>query len=64
MDGAVASYRRGDRALDLWHCPRCGCTTHWTPTEAAYARMGVNLRMFEPALWRDLPLRLIDGARF
>jgi len=26
--------------------------------------MGVNLRMFEPALWRDLSRRLIDGASF
>jgi hypothetical protein len=26
--------------------------------------MGINLRMFEPALWRDLPTRFIDGASF
>lgn len=56
------SYQQGDCALDLWHCPTCGCTTHWTPTDGTYSRMGVNLRMFEPALWGDLPRRLIDGA--
>jgi hypothetical protein len=64
VEGEGVSYQRGDCALDLWHCPRCGCTTHWTATDPAYGRMGVNLRMFEPALWRDLSRRLIDGASF
>jgi hypothetical protein len=50
--------------MDLWHCPTCGCTTHWTPTDPAYARMGVNLKMFDIALWGDLPRRLIDGASY
>lgn len=64
IKGEAAAYRQGDCALDLWHCSACGCTTHWTPTDPAHARMGVNLRMFEPALWRDLPRHLIDGASF
>jgi hypothetical protein len=50
--------------LDTWHCGTCGCTTHWTPVDPAYPRMAVNLRMFEPELWQDLPRRLIDGASF
>ncbi|HEX9805830.1 MAG TPA: GFA family protein [Alteraurantiacibacter sp.] len=64
VEGEGVSYQQGDRALDLWHCPTCGCVTHWTPTDPAYPRMGVNLRMFEPELWRDLPRRFIDGASF
>ena len=60
--GEGVSYQQGDCALALWHCPICGCMTQWTPTDPAYPRMGVNLRMFEPALWRDLPRRLVDGA--
>jgi hypothetical protein len=60
--GLGVAYQQGDRALDLWHCPTCGCTTHWTPTDAAYPRVGVNLRMFDPAPWRGLPHRLVDGA--
>lgn len=64
LEGDGVSYQQGDRALDLWHCPICGCTTHWTPTDPAYARMGVNLRMFDPALWNDLPRRPIDGASY
>ena len=58
------AYRQGDRMLDLWHCPTCGCITHWTPVDPAYPRMAVNLRMFEPELWRDLPRRFIDGASY
>lgn len=62
VQGHGVSYQRGDRALDLWHCPACGCTTHWTPTDPEYPRMGINLRMFDPDLWRDLPRRMVDGA--
>lgn len=64
VEGEGVSYQQGDCALDLWHCPTCGCTTHWTPTDATYPRMGVNLRMFDPAVWHDLPRRLIDGASY
>jgi hypothetical protein len=62
--GHGAAYQQGDRALDLWHCPTCGCTTHWTSTDPAYLRMGINLRMFDPELWLDLPRRLVDGASY
>ena len=64
VQGECIAYRQGDRALDLWHCPVCGCTTHWTATDPAYPRMGINLRMFDPALWRDLPRRMVDGASY
>lgn len=62
--GAQTGYVQGDRTLTTWHCPTCGCTTHWTPLIPDYDRMGVNLRMFDPALWEDLPRRRIDGASF
>lgn len=64
VSGEGRAYRQGDCALDLWHCPVCGCITHWTPTDAAHPRMGINLRMFEPGLWRNLPRRFVDGASF
>lgn len=64
VEGAGVSYQQGDRSLDLWHCPTCGCTTHWTPTDPSYPRMGVNLRMFDPALVCALPRRFVDGASF
>jgi len=62
--GEGVAYRQGDCSLDLWHCQTCGCTTHWTAVDPAYPRMGINLRMFDPALWQDLPRRLIDGASY
>ena len=64
VEGEGVAYRQGDCALDLWHCQTCGCTTHWTPVDPAYPRMGINLRMFEPTLWQDLPTRFIDGASY
>ena len=63
-EGVGVAYRQGDCMLNNWHCGTCGCTTHWTPVDPAYPRMAVNLRMFEPDLWRDLPRRLIDGASY
>jgi len=64
VEGEGAAYRQGDCTLDTWHCQTCGCTTHWTPVDPEYPRMGVNVRMFDPALWCDLPRRFIDGASY
>jgi hypothetical protein len=64
VEGEGVAYVQGDRMLETWHCQACGCTTHWTAIDPAYERMAVNLRMFEPELWRDLPRRLIDGASY
>ena len=64
VEGEEVAYRQGDCSLDTWHCPTCGCSTHWTAVDPNHDRMGVNLRMFEPALWQDLPRRFIDGASF
>lgn len=58
------SYQQGDRALDLWHCQQCACTTHWTAIDPSYGRMAENLRMFEPALLCELPRRLVDGPSY
>jgi hypothetical protein len=55
-------YCQGDKALTLWRCKLCGIVTHWTPTDPAYGRMGVNLRLFDPALWASLPRVHVDGA--
>lgn len=64
VEGGQTGYVQGDRTLTNWHCPTCGCTTHWTPLIPGYDRMGLNLRMFDPALWEALPRRKIDGASF
>lgn len=31
VTGAQTGYVQGDSTLTTWHCPICGCTTHWTP---------------------------------
>lgn len=64
VSGKRAAYRQGDCILDLWHCQTCDCTTHWTATDPAHPRMGINLRMFDPALWADLPRKMFDGANY
>jgi len=61
--GATSEYRWGDRRLKFMRCARCGCVTHWersrrTPT----SRMGVNARLFEPEMLRDVRIRSLDGA--
>lgn len=62
--GDLAGYVQGDRTLTTWRCATCGNVTHWTAFDPDYNRLGVNLRMFEPSLWRDLPRRLVDGASY
>lgn len=64
VTGEGQGYVQGDRMLTTWRCLHCGNVTHWTATEPEYERMGVNLRMFDPALWTDLPRRFVDGASF
>jgi hypothetical protein len=64
IEGLGVAYRQGDCMLDTWHCGTCGCTTHWTPVDSDYPKMAVNLRMFDPGLWQDLPRRFIDGASY
>jgi len=64
VEGETAGYVQGDRTLTTWHCPTCASVTHWTALDPDYSRVGVNLRMFDPAIWSGLPRRLIDGASF
>ena len=61
-EGRLVGYVQGDATLTTWHCGRCGCTTHWSALDPAYERAGVNLRMFAPEVWQELPRRLVDGA--
>lgn len=60
--GGTATYRWGDRALDLHRCATCGCVTHWTPVDPGGDRMGVNARLMDPALVAAARIRRLDGA--
>lgn len=60
--GEGIGYVQGDKCLTLFHCSTCGVITHWTPIDPDYDRMGINLRLFEPSLWAELPRLYVDGA--
>ncbi len=60
--GIGVGYVQGDATLTTWHCGTCGIITHWTPMDPTYGRIGVNLRIFAPEIWEDLPRKLVDGA--
>jgi len=62
--GALEGYVQGDRTLTTWRCAACGNVTHWTALDPDYGKVGVNLRMFDPDLWQDLPRRQVDGASY
>ena len=50
--------------ITTWHCGTCGIASHWTPITAPPDRMGVNMRLFDPADWQHLPVQKVDGASF
>ena len=60
--GTTATYRWGDKMLDLHRCASCGCVTHWWAIEPASERMGVNARLMPPAIVEAARIRRIDGA--
>jgi hypothetical protein len=62
VSGEGVSYIQGDRSLEMMHCHTCGVVTHWTSLDPNYQRMGINLRLFDPALLEKLPRKFVDGA--
>jgi hypothetical protein len=63
ITGPTIAYRWGDKALELHHCPTCGCTTHWSPIgDSDPNRMGIQMRLFDPELLAGVRVRRVDGA--
>ena len=64
--GTFDSYVREDLQqpyLTTHRCTHCGTVTHWTPlTEPPHERMGVNARLFDPAILGEVPVDAVDGA--
>lgn len=60
--GATRGYMRGAKTLRFVRCANCGCMMYWEPTTRGKDRMGVNMRNFEPELWREIPVTPCDGA--
>jgi hypothetical protein len=61
-EDATESYVWGDRMLELHRCRICGCITHWAPIDKTSDRMGVNVRLMDPAILANARVRRIDGA--
>ncbi len=70
VQGETQIYTRSDReapAVSLHFCGTCGCTTHWTLTEAFAQRpdvpknMGTNMHLFDPVVLRGVEIRFPDG---
>lgn len=56
-------YIQGDKTLRVVRCRHCGCTTHWEPlVNEPGAKLGVNIRNFDPDAIGDVRIRLLDGA--
>ncbi|HEX4740075.1 MAG TPA: GFA family protein [Caulobacteraceae bacterium] len=66
-DQALETYVRGDPAgsgeLSFRRCRICGCTVDWRPREGRdQNRMGINARLFDPAVLEGAKVRKLDGA--
>ncbi|WP_108788265.1 GFA family protein [Erythrobacter sp. Alg231-14] len=71
--GRTSGYQRVDydnAAVEVQFCPKCGSTTHWVLTESYMAtnkdgdRMGVNMRLFDPAELSGIEGRTLDGRNW
>jgi hypothetical protein len=60
--GRSAGYIQGDATLTSYHCPTCGCATHWIGRGEHADRIGVNLRLFEVNDIAEVTVRFLDGA--
>jgi hypothetical protein len=73
VEGETKGYARADKpdpTVHIHFCGRCGCTTHFVPTEHFAGRTGVpdvrgvNMRLFDRAELRGIELRYPDGANW
>ena len=58
----MAPYVQGDRTLTAFHCPTCGCQTHWVGRGEHAHRTGVNARLFDIKDVEGVTVRFLDGA--
>lgn len=56
-------YLWNERMIAFHRCAECGCVTHWTAATAPdWPRMGVNARLFAPAVLAAARVKQVDGA--
>jgi hypothetical protein len=56
------TYAWGGRNVDFHRCGHCGCVTHWWPRKAGRETIGINVRLFDPALLEAASIRYKDSA--
>ena len=61
VTGETEAYVQGDMTLATHRCRICGCVSHWFSLTGA-ERVGVNVRLMDPAALADIPIRRFDGA--
>jgi hypothetical protein len=65
IEGEFDSFVREDLSepcLRNHRCQHCGAVTHWTLlSDPPYERMGVNARLLDPEVLKDVPVREVDG---
>lgn len=60
--GTTGTYLWDDRSIAFYRCRFCGCVTHWSPTDPARKRMGINARLLDPGTVSRAKVRHLDGA--
>ena len=61
-DAGTDVYVWGTGGTAFNRCKRCGCVTHWSATDPARRKMGVNARLMEPDVLAMARVRHLDGA--
>jgi hypothetical protein len=59
--GATTIYMWGDKEIEFHSCKICACSTHWSPANKSYDRMGINARMLPPEILAKANVRKIAG---
>lgn len=60
--GTTDTYMWDDRAIVFHRCSNCGCVSHWSAIDPSVEQMGINARLFEPAVLAIARVRHLDGA--
>lgn len=59
----LSTYQWGDKRITFHSCHHCGCLMyHSCINQEGIARVGINARMAEPEISKDMTIRLFDGA--
>ncbi len=62
IEGQITeTYIWGDKHIEFHRCQKCGCMTHWAPTENTKQKLGVNCRMLEREHLEKLEIRKSEG---